>query len=460
LFAKIADVSPTPTFAKNFENEKTSSKSFKYSSTDNGKSAQNGIVNGSKNVETTQKSHPTDAKNHQHRQLCKHLKVLNEGVLNWTQKHLKTNPYLDLTPIFQDYINHYKDLEKKFGSSNVETSRSTPVTENGQKKIENEHVFKVLDKADESTKSPFSFQPSTDLKKTEPSAAPLSFSFGQSEKRVDKSNVSTTPSFSFGQTSDISKSENSVASTKASFSFGQTGNNKSENSVVSTTSSFSFGQTGDVSKSENSVASTTPSFSFGQQSSTNKVDKTFSFSQSNPSMPTSFMFGSSKLSSKDETEPQKTPFGGFSGKINEETDKPEENDDAEYQPPEPESAPVEEKDAFFTIKCKLFFMSGKDYRERSVGMLYLIRLNTGKTQLLIRSDTSLGKVLLNVVIADSMLCTRTGKNNVSLVCVPNPSDPKIYGSADANTPVTFLIRVKTAEDADELLEKMTKPSQK
>lgn len=54
-----------------------------------------------------------------------------------------------------------------------------------------------------------------------------------------------------------------------------------------------------------------------------------------------------------------------------------------------------------------------------------------------------------------MLCTRTGKNNVSLVCVPNPADPKVYGSADTNTPVTFLIRVKTAENADELLEKMT-----
>lgn len=46
---------------------------------------------------------------------------------------------------------------------------------------------------------------------------------------------------------------------------------------------------------------------------------------------------------------------------------------------------------------------------------------------------------------------RQGKNNVSLMCVPNPPlDPK----ADETKPVSLLVRVKTGEDADELLEKM------
>jgi len=45
---------------------------------------------------------------------------------------------------------------------------------------------------------------------------------------------------------------------------------------------------------------------------------------------------------------------------------------------------------------------------------------------------------------------RVGKNNVMLICLPNPPiDPK----ADPE-PVTFLIRVKTAEDADELKDKL------
>lgn len=45
-----------------------------------------------------------------------------------------------------------------------------------------------------------------------------------------------------------------------------------------------------------------------------------------------------------------------------------------------------------------------------------------------------------------MPCSRTGKNNVMVVCVPNPPvDDKNPG-----TPVPMLIRVKTPEDADEL----------
>lgn len=45
-----------------------------------------------------------------------------------------------------------------------------------------------------------------------------------------------------------------------------------------------------------------------------------------------------------------------------------------------------------------------------------------------------------------MPCSRTGKNNVLIVCVPNPP----VDESSAAVPVTLLIRVKTAEDADEL----------
>lgn len=45
-----------------------------------------------------------------------------------------------------------------------------------------------------------------------------------------------------------------------------------------------------------------------------------------------------------------------------------------------------------------------------------------------------------------MPCTRTGKNNVLIVCVPNPP----VDEKNASTPVTMLIRVKASEDADEL----------
>lgn len=57
-----------------------------------------------------------------------------------------------------------------------------------------------------------------------------------------------------------------------------------------------------------------------------------------------------------------------------------------------------------------------------------------------------GNILLNILLQASIPCTRVGKNNVMLLCVPNPPvDDKNPGVA-----VALLLRVKTAEDADEL----------
>lgn len=55
------------------------------------------------------------------------------------------------------------------------------------------------------------------------------------------------------------------------------------------------------------------------------------------------------------------------------------------------------------------------------------------------------------MLSSSIPLKRQGKNNVSLICVPNPP---INPKDDPATPVPMLIRVKTAEDADQLLEKM------
>lgn len=57
-----------------------------------------------------------------------------------------------------------------------------------------------------------------------------------------------------------------------------------------------------------------------------------------------------------------------------------------------------------------------------------------------------GNILLNVLVPPNMPCARTGKNNVLIVCVPNPP----VDEKNASIPVTMLIRVKTSEDADEL----------
>lgn len=57
-----------------------------------------------------------------------------------------------------------------------------------------------------------------------------------------------------------------------------------------------------------------------------------------------------------------------------------------------------------------------------------------------------GNILLNILVQASIPVTRVGRNNVMLLCVPNPPvDEKSPAS-----PVPLLVRVKTAEDADEL----------
>lgn len=58
----------------------------------------------------------------------------------------------------------------------------------------------------------------------------------------------------------------------------------------------------------------------------------------------------------------------------------------------------------------------------------------------------IGNILLNIMVSPTMPCSRTGKNNVMVVCVPNPP----VDDKNPTTPVPMLIRIKTGEDADEL----------
>ncbi|XP_036905534.1 nuclear pore complex protein Nup50 [Sturnira hondurensis] len=116
------------------------------------------------------------------------------------------------------------------------------------------------------------------------------------------------------------------------------------------------------------------------------------------------------------------------------------------EPPKVVVAEVKEEDAFYSKKCKLFYKKDNEFKEKGVGTLHLKPTANQKTQLLVRADTNLGNILLNVLVPPSMPCTRTGKNNVLVVCVPNPP----VDEKNATSPVTMLIRVKTSEDADEL----------
>lgn len=107
---------------------------------------------------------------------------------------------------------------------------------------------------------------------------------------------------------------------------------------------------------------------------------------------------------------------------------------------------IKETDAFYSKKCKLFYKKETEFKEKGVGTLHLKTTSDGKTQLLVRADTNLGNILLNIMVQPSILCSRMGKNNVMVMCVPNP----VVDHNNPSNPVAMLIRVKTAEDADEL----------
>jgi len=62
-----------------------------------------------------------------------------------------------------------------------------------------------------------------------------------------------------------------------------------------------------------------------------------------------------------------------------------------------------------------------------------------------------GNILLNISLTKSIPTSLQGKSNVSLSCVPNPP---VDSKQDSTKPVCMLIRVKTADDAKELLQQL------
>lgn len=141
---------------------------------------------------------------------------------------------------------------------------------------------------------------------------------------------------------------------------------------------------------------------------------------------------------------------GFLKKDENNTDVSKNDDDEDAAPADQVVETVVESDALYTKKCKLFYKKAGAYEERGLGNIHLKKTEDSKLQVIVRADTALGNILLNIIMTEDIPLERVGKNNVMLICLPNPPiDPK----ADPE-PVTFLIRVKNAEDADELKDKL------
>ncbi|KAM4569858.1 nuclear pore complex protein Nup50 [Odontesthes bonariensis] len=205
--------------------------------------------------------------------------------------------------------------------------------------------------------------------------------------------------------------------------------------------SFSKNPTQDSAQQSSSAAPIPAgiTFNFGQ-----KVDSSvLSSLGSKPSVPS--FSSSSSTSLFGASEPAAPlPFGGTKTENAQPAD--ENGDEESEEPPAPDVKVVKEDDAFYSKKCKMFYMKDSEFKEKGVGTLHLKNTADGKTQMVIRADTNLGNILLNIMVPPSMPCSRVGKNNVMVVCVPNPP----VDDKNPSSPVSLLIRVKATEDADEL----------
>lgn len=231
----------------------------------------------------------------------------------------------------------------------------------------------------------------------------------------------STANFTFGKPSIPASSTSSSTSNSGSSS--------------STFSNFTFTQK--PAESPPKPAGITFGAGFSSIAPPPSVSSTFSFGlTSNPlaTSSTPFFGGLSSTS---------TPmtFGGIAPAAASTTETTEE--DADEAPPKNEFVPVVEDDSLYSKRCKVFVKGEKDFADRGVGTLYLKKVDDTKTQMIVRADTNLGNILLNIMIVDGLPVSRMGKNNVMVVCVPTP---------DAKPPPTsVLLRVKTTEEADDLL---------
>lgn len=207
----------------------------------------------------------------------------------------------------------------------------------------------------------------------------------------------------------------------------------------------------------------TPSFSFTNTNTNSKISESkpstvaSTISSVKNDISTPFSFGKPTIAFGSTS----TPGTGFFANVKPPESKPdtpmattsdEKTDadaDADDEPPKVEFTPVIECESMYSKRCKVFVKVATEYNSRGTGTLYLKNVpESNKIQLIVRADTNLGNILLNILLVEGLPVQKLSKNNVMIVCIPTPeSDPK---------PTTVLIRVKNEDEADELLAEIKK----
>ncbi|KRT81430.1 hypothetical protein AMK59_5887 [Oryctes borbonicus] len=143
------------------------------------------------------------------------LKGLNESVSNWIKKHVDSNPFINLRPVFKDYEKYFDELEllknaKQAGDNTFNKSKD----DSAVKKDLSSLVFKPTNTSKDETKketttSQFSFGVNTNTKEGCVTSSIPTFSFGSIP-----TTTTNAPSFSFGATAKTNPASD--------FSFGNT----------------------------------------------------------------------------------------------------------------------------------------------------------------------------------------------------------------------------------------------
>lgn len=224
---------------------------------------------------------------------------------------------------------------------------------------------------------------------------------------------------------------------------GITGGSTAAPPVTKTTfQGFSFGGSGGsaAATAATSPPKTSSPFTLGGPAAASANPAADNSTKSSPlvaSATTGFSFGGAK------------PFSfGNTGPVAPATPKEstEEGNDDDDEPPKVEFKAVVEEDSVFSKRCKVFFKVDSNFQERGIGTIFVKPIkDSAKHQMIVRADTSLGNILVNVVLVEGLPVKRMGSNNVMLVCVPN---------TDFDKPVSVLFKVKTAADADEVVAKL------
>ncbi|KAL5111787.1 Nuclear pore complex protein Nup50 [Taenia crassiceps] len=214
-------------------------------------------------------------------------------------------------------------------------------------------------------------------------------------------------------------------------------------STTATTTSNGFGFKFQTASPTEPAASKPPLYPFGFASSAGS-------NAPPPLNPKMFSFASAPVKQAEDSVPSTTT--SVTG-----TDQ---GDEEEYVPPKPEVREIKEEGSVYTVRCKLFYKRADQWTERGLGNLHIIPSGDEKFQLLVRADTNLGNILLNIMVTKD-IPMQLQKNNITFACVPSPPLPgntKTEGedAVSPPRPVPMLIRVKSAEAAENLLTEIDK----